>query len=83
MMVNELSRRTYRCARSPSSTSDHLQYDCMYPSNLAPQGKIPGTAVLDAYNYHLGHKGEWVGILIVIIFVYRLLAWGALWIRRR
>ena len=79
MMVNEFSRRTYSCAHDPTSASG---YQCMYPSDLASEGKIRGTAVLEFYGYATGRQGKWVGILIVIIFVYRMLAWAVLHYRK-
>jgi hypothetical protein len=44
---------------------------------------IAGTAVLDAYGYKLGQTGKWVGILIAITAVFRLLAWVLLVWRKR
>lgn len=47
----------------------------MYQSELAPQCRIDGKAVLAQYGYKQGKTGEWVGILIAILVVYRLLGW--------
>jgi hypothetical protein len=74
MMVNEFSKRIYSCG-----TGCH----CMYQSELASQCMIAGTAVLDAYGYKLGRTGKWVGILIAITAVLRLLAWVLLVWRKR
>jgi hypothetical protein len=54
----------------------------MYQTDLASQCKIRGSGVLQQYGYAEGHEGEWVGILIGIIAVYRLLAWVVLVLRR-
>ncbi|TGO62424.1 hypothetical protein BOTNAR_0114g00230 [Botryotinia narcissicola] len=73
MMVNEFSERDYTCGTS---------CQCMYITDLAPQCKISGKGVLDQYGYKTGKTGEWVGILIAIIFVYRILGLGAMYFRR-
>jgi hypothetical protein len=54
----------------------------MYPSDLQSEGKIRGTAVLDAYHYSTNRVGEWVGIMIAIIAGYRILGFVVLWIKR-
>ena len=54
----------------------------MYPSDLAAEGKIRGTAVLDAYQYSSDRVGEWVGIMIAIIAAYRILGFLVLWVKR-
>lgn len=73
MMVNEFSQRTYSCGP---------RCQCMYATDLAAQCQIRGTAVLDTYGYATGRTGKWVGILIGIIAVYRLLGWIALSLRK-
>lgn len=70
MMFNEMKDRVYDCDSS---------CNCMYPSELGSQCKITGKAVLHSNGYGKDQSGMWVGILIAIIFVYRLLAWG--WLR--
>ncbi|KAK6539934.1 hypothetical protein TWF694_008769 [Orbilia ellipsospora] len=75
MMVNEFKERTYTCARMDEG------YQCSYPSALNSEGKIEGTAVLKAFNISLNQEGEWVGILIAIIIVYRLLSYLVLRLR--
>lgn len=74
MMVNQFKQTTYRCAAE----------GCMYPSDLQSQGKIRGKAVLEAYHIsHGGDKvGEWIGILIGIIVVYRILGYLVLVVQR-
>lgn len=47
----------------------------MYQTNLTSQCKIDGKGVLAQYGYREGKTGEWVGILIAILVVYRLLGW--------
>ncbi|PYI08514.1 PEP carboxykinase-like protein [Aspergillus sclerotiicarbonarius CBS 121057] len=73
MMVNEFQHRTFTCS------SDCV---CMYTTDLAPQCKIRGTGVLHEYGYATGRTGKWVGILIAIIAVYRLLGYLVLVLRR-
>ncbi|KAF4312866.1 ABC transporter G family member 15 [Botryosphaeria dothidea] len=73
MMVNEFAHRTYGCGEGCR---------CMYPSELEGQCKIQGTAVLSAYGYATDKKGEWAGILVAIVFAYRLLGWLALYLRK-
>ena len=74
MMVNEFSKRTYSCG-----TDCH----CMYKSELESQCKIAGSGVLEIYGYKPGRTGQWVGILIAITAVYRLLSWVLLVLRKR
>ncbi|KPI44025.1 ABC transporter G family member 12 [Cyphellophora attinorum] len=78
MMVNQFRDTTYTCARVDGKAQ------CMYLSDLAAKGKIRGTAVLDAYHYAHDdkHIGKWVGILISIIVVYRLLGYLVLRIQK-
>ncbi|KAJ5414276.1 hypothetical protein N7509_000903 [Penicillium cosmopolitanum] len=73
MMVNEFSDRIYTCG-----TGCH----CMYNTDLADQCQIRGTGVLETYGYATGRTGKWVGILVGIIAVYRLLGWIALSLRK-
>jgi hypothetical protein len=79
MMVNEFSQRTYSCDKSPAAPHDCT---CMYPSELANQCLIKGQAVLDTYGYTPGNTGKWVGILLAIVFGYRLLGMGVLYLKR-
>lgn len=46
----------------------------MYPSDLESEGKIRGTAVIEAYKYGYGNgiNGHLIGIMIGIIVVYRI-----------
>ena len=76
MLVNEFRDRTYDCAGSAKSG-----WHCMYDSDLAPQGKIRGTAILEAFNYRNGLEGTWIGIMIGIIAGYRLLGYLVLVMR--
>ncbi|KAJ5550373.1 hypothetical protein N7535_001689 [Penicillium sp. DV-2018c] len=73
MMVNEFAKRNYSCG-----TGCH----CMYDTELADQCLIKGTGVLELYGYPTGRTGKWVGILVGIIAVYRLLGWIALYLRK-
>lgn len=82
MMVNEFESRIYDCA-TVSATANGTQYQCTYPSDLASQGKFRGTAVLDAYGISTGKDGLWVGILVAIVVVLRVLGWGVLCLKSR
>ena len=75
MMVNQFKNTTYRCDRLGN------EYQCQYPSDLQSQGRIRGSAVIDAYNFD-GDVPQWLGIMVAIIFVYRILGWGVLIIKR-
>lgn len=76
MMVNEFGSRDYSCAKVNGQCS------CLYSSPLEDQCMIQGTAVLDNYGYKTGETGKWVGIMLAIIFVYRLFGWAVLYLRR-
>lgn len=73
MMVNEFAERVYDCGEGCR---------CMYESPLMDQCKIAGQAVLSQYGYGTGHMGRDVGIMIAIIFGYRVAAWIVLILRR-
>jgi ABC-type multidrug transport system permease subunit len=77
MLVNEFEHRVFDCAGSAESG-----YQCMYQSDLASVGKIRGTAILDAFNYHTGLQGEWIGIMIGIIVGYRVLGYLVLVLKK-
>lgn len=69
MMYNEFRSQTFTCADS-----------CSFPS---VDGKtVSGQAVLAYYGYEDGSLARYAGYTIVIIVVYRLLAWCALALRR-
>lgn len=73
MMVNEFGYRTYDCGKG---------CHCMYQSALASQCKIDGKAVLEEYGYRTGDTGKWVGIMLAIIVVYRLMGWVVTHLRK-
>lgn len=73
MMVNEFATRTYNC---------DAECHCIYSTSLESQCKIDGNGVLAAYGYRSGRDGKWIGILLGIILVYRILGWAALWVRK-
>jgi hypothetical protein len=77
MMVNEFGDRNYSCER----TEDGGCF-CMYPSALQDQCLIEGKAVLQSYGYGTADVGRYVGYMIVIVFVYRLLGWITLYLRK-
>lgn len=72
-MVNEFGYRTYDCG-------DGCR--CMYQTELASQCKIDGKSVLAQYGYRVGDTGKWVGIMVAIIFVYRIFGWAVTWFRK-
>jgi ABC-type multidrug transport system ATPase subunit/ABC-type multidrug transport system permease subunit len=76
MMVNEFKSRTYSCSKVNGA------YQCSYPSDLNAQGKIDGVSVLKTFNIATNKEGEWVGIMIAIIAVYRLLSYLVLRLRK-
>lgn len=80
MMVNQFKKTVYDC-----DVSGQSGYYCMYKSDLEDQGKIRGTAILEAYKYPYedGKIWEWFGIMLGIIVGYRLLGFLALWVRIR
>lgn len=67
MMVNEFGHRTYACGAG---------CQCMYQTALAPECMIDGKGVLALYGYRVEDEGKWVGIMLVILAVYRVLGWG-------
>ena len=77
MLVNQFQSRVFDCAGDAQTG-----YQCMYPSDLSPVGKIRGAAILEAFNYHTGLESEWVGIMIGIIFGYRVLGYLVLVIKK-
>lgn len=77
MMVNEFGSRNYTC---PTDASGGCT--CMYQTELESLCLIDGQGVLKQYGYNNGESGKWVGILIGIITVYRLLGWLVLYLRR-
>lgn len=77
MMVNEFGSRDYRCSQMADGSCF-----CSYPSQKAEQCLVDGNAVLESYGYGTGNVGKYVGYMIVIIFVYRLFGWAALWARK-
>ena len=72
MMVNEFENRVYSCGQGCRCSLPTQGLKC----------RIPGESVLETYGYSTGKEGEWVGIMISIIVVYRLLAWGVLYLKR-
>ncbi|CAN6618060.1 hypothetical protein TRVA0_007S01222 [Trichomonascus vanleenenianus] len=74
MMFNEFETRVFEC-----DSNCH----CMYSSPLEDSCQIAGDAVLTSLGYKNNHTGEWVGLLVVIIFAYRLGAWAVLEFKNR
>ena len=74
MMVNQFRDTTYSCKEER----------CMYASRLQSVGRIDGKAVLEAYHYphSQGEVGKWLGIMVGIIAVYRVLGWAVLMAKR-
>lgn len=73
MMVNEFAERSYSCGD---------RCHCMYQTALASKCRISGAGILELYGYKTGKTGEWVGILLAIVFGYRLLGWLAMVVRK-
>ncbi|GAB1320197.1 hypothetical protein MFIFM68171_10407 [Madurella fahalii] len=76
MMVNEFSDRVYSCG----TVGDECQ--CMWQTDLADQCLIRGQGVLDQYGYRPGYMSKDIGIMMGIIFGYRLAAWIVLKLKR-
>lgn len=77
MMVNEFGKRDYACEMKEGGGCE-----CMYPSRLQDQCMVEGKAVLERYGYGTGVVGRYVGYMLVIIAVYRLLGWVVLFLRK-
>ncbi|KAK5999330.1 hypothetical protein QM012_005605 [Aureobasidium pullulans] len=80
MMVNQFRKSIYRC----SDLKDG-QHFCMFPSDLAAEGKIEGTAILDAYGYDYGPNtwAKWLGLSLAIVLMHRVVGLGMLYWRVR
>ena len=78
MMINEFSERVYDCAKLPEGGCR-----CMWESELADQCKIAGQGVLDTYGYRPGHFGRDIGIMMAIIFGYRIAGWAVLMLKNK
>jgi ABC-type multidrug transport system permease subunit len=77
MMVNEFGKRSYACERLVGGGCQ-----CMYPSALQDQCLVDGKAVLGVYGFGTGNTGRYVGYLLVIVAVYRVLGWVVLYLRK-
>ncbi|RLV89038.1 ABC transporter G family member 11 [Spathaspora sp. JA1] len=73
MMFNEFDNRNFNC--------DNNCF-CMYDSPLASQCQIEGSAVLNQLGYGKYDKGLWIGVLIAIIFFYRVASYLVLRYRK-
>lgn len=78
MMVNEFGKRDYECERLAGGGCF-----CMFPSQLQDQCLVEGRAVLERYGYGTGDVGRYVGYMVVIVVVYRVLGWFVLWVRKQ
>lgn len=79
-MVNQFKGETYSCdelAPGKYSCESLMNFSNvfksntrlgMYSSDLAAQGKIPGSAILKTYSISLNDEKYWVGYAIAIIF---------------
>ncbi|KAF1942072.1 P-loop containing nucleoside triphosphate hydrolase protein [Clathrospora elynae] len=79
MMVNEFGDRNYECEMLEGIEGGCR---CMYTSALQEQCLVEGKAVLGVYGYKTGDVGRYVGYLLVIVFVYRVLGWVVLYLRK-
>lgn len=77
MMVNEFRHRTYSCGKTAAG-----QYQCAYESTLNSEGMIACIDVSMSYDINANKMGECIGIIILIIIVYRLLGYLALRFRQ-
>ncbi|CBY00968.1 similar to ATP-binding cassette transporter [Plenodomus lingam JN3] len=77
MMVNEFGKRNYSCEMLEGGGCQ-----CMYPSALQDQCMVEGKAVLGMYGYNTANVGRYVGYMLVIVFVYRVLGWVVLMLRK-
>lgn len=73
MMFNEFEQSVFRC-----DSSCH----CLYVSDLQAQCKITGTAVLETLGYGKNETAQWIGIMLVLIFSFRLATYIVLKIRK-
>ncbi|KIW94214.1 uncharacterized protein Z519_05530 [Cladophialophora bantiana CBS 173.52] len=76
MMVNEFKHEVFNCNRVEG------QYQCNYPSPLNAEGKIDGPSVLKTLSIALNDEKQWIGIMIAIIAVHRILGYLVLVLRR-
>ncbi|KAJ9664695.1 hypothetical protein H2198_000041 [Neophaeococcomyces mojaviensis] len=79
LIINQFKTTIYDCA-----VDNHGGWNCMYPSDLMSEGKIRGTAVIEAfrYGYGSGEHGKIIGIMIGIIAAYRLFGYLLLVLKR-
>lgn len=77
MMVNEFGRRNYECAKLEGRGCQ-----CMFPSKLQDQCLVEGKAVLAQYGYSTDGMSKYVGYLLVIVLIYRVLGWLVLFLRK-
>ncbi|GAM41278.1 ATP-binding cassette transporter [Talaromyces pinophilus] len=77
MMVNEFKHRTYSCGKTAAG-----QYQCAYESSLNSEDMIASVDVLKNYDINANKMGKWVGIIISIIIIYRVLGYLALRFRQ-
>jgi hypothetical protein len=77
MMVNEFQERVFDCKRQGDGDCQ-----CMYASALQGQCQIEGKAVLREYGYAVDLEGQWIGIMLAIIVVYRVAGWVVCWMRK-
>jgi hypothetical protein len=73
MMVNEFGSRNYRCGNG---------CNCQFPSTAEDKCVVDGREVLRQYGFDNEGLGKYVGYMVLIIIVYRLLGWMVLWVRK-
>jgi hypothetical protein len=73
LVVNEFGYRTYTCGEG---------CHCMYDTVLKDQCMNDGVGVLEQYGFGINGEAEWVGIVLLIALVMRLMGWAALQWRR-
>lgn len=73
LVVNEFGYRAYSCGKG---------CHCMYDTVLKDQCMVDGIGILQQYGYATGKESKWVGIVLAIILVLRLLGWCAMHFRK-
>lgn len=78
MMLNEFTRRSYKCATDASG-----QCSCAYRSHLEPICMIDGSAVTQEYGFVDNDTGRLVARMFALIVAYQVAFWAVLTLRKR
>ena len=71
LMWNEFAGREYHCENMGSSGA--ARYWCMYEAIEGKPGRFEGKTVLRSLGYEKEERRLWVGLLVAIIVVMRLM----------